>query len=178
MNKLRHILLERKLIPRRSKDERIKNYRISLYKRIHNYIANGSKGDLDLEDLDFDIQFPENFVKVGGEFNLSYSTITELPKSLKYVGGDLLIDHSYITTLPEGLTVGGNVYAEYSAFSTIPKNVTVKGDFSASFTDLKHVDPSLKASTLEAKDTDFINDHWSDIDVLMEKYPNIDSWWY
>ena len=41
---------ERILIPRRSKEEREKNYKIATQKKVQQYIKDGGKGDLDLSN--------------------------------------------------------------------------------------------------------------------------------
>jgi hypothetical protein len=52
MIKLLDILRENKiLVPRRSKEERQKNYLIATEKKIQQYIKDGSKGDLNLHQL-------------------------------------------------------------------------------------------------------------------------------
>ncbi|MCK9273454.1 hypothetical protein M0P65_08005, partial [Candidatus Gracilibacteria bacterium] len=58
---------EKILIPRRTPEERRKNFIIATQRKIQQYIKNGSKGDL----------------------NLSNTPITSLPDSLKQVGGSL-----------------------------------------------------------------------------------------
>ena len=65
------------LIPRRSKEEREKNYKIALNKQIQEYIKNGSQGDLDLSGTPI-TSLPEGLT-VGGYLNL-YGT----PISKKY----------------------------------------------------------------------------------------------
>ena len=71
--KLLKILLEQEkiLVPRRSKEERAKNYQITINKEIQQYIENGSKGDLYLD----------------------YTSITSLSDNLK-VGGDIYVHKS------------------------------------------------------------------------------------
>lgn len=71
------------LVPRRSPEERQKNYIVATQKKIKKYMVDGGKGDLDL----------------------SYTPITSLPNGLK-VGGDLNLDNTPITSLPNDLQVG------------------------------------------------------------------------
>jgi hypothetical protein len=89
MIKLKHILFEsveksKLLIPRRSREERMKNYKIAIHKQILKYIKDGSKGDLDLSDTPI-TELPDNLT-VGGSLYLSDTQIKELPDNLK-VGG-------------------------------------------------------------------------------------------
>jgi hypothetical protein len=89
MIKLLDILNENKtkiLVPRRSPEERAKNYQIVLQKKIQQYIKDGSKGDL----------------------NLRNTPITSLPDNLK-VGGYLYLENTKITSLPDNLSVGGSL---------------------------------------------------------------------
>ena len=92
------------LIPRRSSEEREKNYKISIQKKIQQYIKDGSKGDLDLSDTPI-TSLPDN-LKVGGYLDLSGTPITSLPDNLK-VGGNLDLSGTKITSLPDNLEVGG-----------------------------------------------------------------------
>ena len=87
MIKLLDLLKENKiLIPRRSPEERQKNYLIAIQKKIQQYIKDGGKGNLDL----------------------SNTPITSLPDNLK-VGGNLYLENPKITSLPDNLQVGGNL---------------------------------------------------------------------
>ena len=82
------------LVPRRSPEERQKNYNVVLQRKIKKYIADGGKGDLDL-----------------------YNTpITSLPNDLK-VGGDLSLFNTKITSLPNDLQVGGDLNLHYTPIS-------------------------------------------------------------
>ena len=65
MIKLKSLLFESKneplniLTQRRSKENRQKNYLIATYKKIQEYIKNGSNGDLDLSDTPIEV-LPNN----------------------------------------------------------------------------------------------------------------------
>ena len=124
MNKRDKILLEEAycsiyesssiLIPRRSKEERQRNYKIALQKQIVEYIKNGSKGDLNLGGMPI-TSLPEG-LKVGGGLDLSDTPITSLPKGLR-VGDVLYLSYTGITNLPEDLTVGGYLYLDNTPIS-------------------------------------------------------------
>jgi len=75
------------LKPRRSPEERQKNYKIATQKRIQKYIKDGGKGNL----------------------NLIGTPIKELPDNLK-VGGNLFLRNNPIKKLPDNLKVGGYLF--------------------------------------------------------------------
>jgi hypothetical protein len=103
MIKLLDILENKILIPRRSKEERQKNYQISLQKKIQQYIKDGGKGDLDLENTPI-TSLPDN-LKVGGYLDLGKTPINSLTDKLK-VGGNLYLGKTPINSLPNNLKVG------------------------------------------------------------------------
>ena len=63
MIKLLDILENKILVPRRSPEEREKNYSIAIQKQIQQYIKDGSEGDLDLKDTP--ITFLPDNLQVG-----------------------------------------------------------------------------------------------------------------
>ena len=63
--KLKHILENKILVPRRSREERAKNLAAVHYKQIQEYIKNGSEGLLNLEGTPLKT-LPPNLIKVGG----------------------------------------------------------------------------------------------------------------
>jgi len=75
--KLTTLFLEQEkiLVPRRSKEERQKNYLIATQKKIQQYIKDGSKGDLDLSDTPI-TSLPDN-LKVGGGLYLNDTPISK-----------------------------------------------------------------------------------------------------
>ena len=87
MIKLLDILENKILVPRRSPEERSKNYIIVTQKKIQQYMKDGGKGDLDLR----------------------HTPITSLPQGLT-VGGSLYLSNTPITSLPQNLTVVGDLY--------------------------------------------------------------------
>jgi len=93
--------------PRRSPEDRQKNYSAALEKQIQQYIKDGSKGDLNLKD----------------------TPITSLPDNLKTVGGNLDLSYTLIQSLPDNLTVEGSLFLDgCENLKTLPNNLTVKGD--------------------------------------------------
>ena len=95
------------LIPRRSPEERQKNYSIAIQKKIQQYIKDGSKGDLDLSNTPI-TSLPSG-LNVGGGLDLNGTSLTSLPSGLQ-VGGDLILNNTKITSLPSDLKVGGGLY--------------------------------------------------------------------
>ncbi len=125
MIKLLDILKENKiLVPRRSPEERAKNYQIVLQKKIQQYIKDGSKGDLNLRNTPI-ISLPGS-LNVGGALNLRNTPITSLPDNLS-VGGDLYLEYTKITSLPDNLKVGGNLDLYNTPITSLPDNLSVGG---------------------------------------------------
>ena len=110
MIKLKQILLENDfepldvLKPRRSKEERAKNWKVAVYRQIQQYIKNGSTGDLDLSD----------------------TSITQLPDNLKVVDS-LDLGYTKIKSLPDNLSVGGNLYLGYTPISKKYSEEEIRG---------------------------------------------------
>jgi len=131
------------LIPRRSSEEREKNYKISIQKKIQQYIKDGSKGDLDLSDTPI-TSLPDN-LKVGGYLDLSGTPITSLPDNLK-VGGNLDLSGTKITSLPDNLEVGGYLDLSGTKITSLPDNLEVGG-----YLDLRDTPISKKYTNEEIK---------------------------
>jgi hypothetical protein len=126
MIKLLDILRENKiLVPRRSPEERQKNYQIALQKKIQQYIKDGGKGDLDLENTP--IQSLPDGLKVGGSLYLRGTPIQSLPDSLK-VGGALNLINTPIQSLPSGLEVGGKLLLSNTPIQSLPDDLEVGGN--------------------------------------------------
>ena len=113
------------LIPRRSKEDRAKNYQIALQKQITDYIKGGSEGDLDLTNTPIK-SLPDN-LKVGGSLDLSETPIQSLPDNLS-VGGSLDLDSTPIKSLPDNLEVGGDLILDSTPIQSLPDNLSVGGD--------------------------------------------------
>ena len=76
MIKLLNILRETQiLVPRRSSEERQKNYLIATQKKIQQYIKDGSQGDLDLRNTP--IQSLPNDLKVRGNLWLRNTPLSK-----------------------------------------------------------------------------------------------------
>ena len=116
---------EKILIPRRSPEERRKNWNIALQKQIQKYMKDGGEGDLDLSETPI-TTLPQG-LKVGGHLYLSNTPITTLPQGLK-VGGSLNLRNTPITTLPQGLKVGGYLDLSDTSLEELPQGLEVGGD--------------------------------------------------
>ena len=128
MIKLLDILRESEesiLVTRRSKEERKKNHAIALQKQIKHYIANGSKGDLNLNNTPI-TSLPQDLRLVGGRLNLRDTNITTLPQDLKVVDGNLDLSGTKITSLPEDLEVRGDLNLYNTPITSLPQGLKVK----------------------------------------------------
>jgi hypothetical protein len=110
------------LVPRRSPEERQKNYAIATQKKIQQYIKDGSKGDLFLDNIPI-TSLPSG-LNVGGDLNLHNTKITSLPSSLK-VRGNLNLSNTPIASLPSDLNVGGYLDLSYTPITSLPSDLNV-----------------------------------------------------
>ncbi len=133
-------------IPRRTKEEKDKKLLFRTYRKIRDYIKNGSQGDLDLRNspikflpknltkvggylwLDFceNLQSLPNGLKVDGDLDLRFTNITFLPTDIQ-VKGDLDLRNSSIKSLPSDLEVGGDLILINSQIEKLPNNLIVNG---------------------------------------------------
>ena len=120
MIKLLDILENKILVPRRSPEERSKNYMITIQKKIQQYMKNKDSSDLDLSNTPI-TSLPQG-LEVGGYLNLEYSSITSLPQNLK-VWGNLILTNTKITSLPDGLKVRGNLYLRNTLITSLPQGL-------------------------------------------------------
>jgi hypothetical protein len=122
MIKLIDILENKILVPRRSKEERAKNYQIVLQKQVQQYMKNGGEGDLNLRNTPI-TSLPSGLT-VGGDLNLFGAPITSLPSGLS-VGGHLSLTGTPIKSLPPSLSVGGNLYLGNTPITSLPPGLKV-----------------------------------------------------
>ena len=125
MIKLLDILENKILVPRRSPEERSKNYLIATQKKIQQYMKDGSKADLNLRNT-LITSLPQG-LKVGSYLDLSNSQITSLPQGLT-VGGNLNLYKTPITTLPQDLKVGEYLNLRDTQITSLPQDLTVGGN--------------------------------------------------
>ena len=114
------------LIPRRSKEERDKKLINLTNKKLQQYIKDGGRGNLNLEDTLIS-SLPNNLLKVGGYLNLRNTQITSLPDNLK-VGESLYLSYTPITLLPNNLKVNGNLELFRCKINSIPDNLQIEKD--------------------------------------------------
>ena len=89
-------------------EDRPERYKRILYKKIQEYIKNGSKGSLNLHNAPID-GLPSNLKTVGSALYLEGTKILELPPNLT-IGGSLNLNYTPIHRIPEGLRVGGDLW--------------------------------------------------------------------
>ena len=133
MIKLLDILENKILVPRRSKEERGKNYQIALQKKIQQYMKDGGKGNLNLSNTPI-TSLPSG-LSVEGNLTLNHTKITSLPSDLK-VGGFLNLYNTPIKSLPSGLKVGESLYLDSSEITSLPFDLKVEGKVSLYHTPL------------------------------------------
>ena len=114
------------LVPRRSPEERQKNYNVVLQKKIKKYMADGGKGDLDLYNTP--ITSLPNDLQVGGDLDLYKTPITSLPNGLQVGGSLYLLGSTKITSLPNGLKVGGDLGLSGTPITSLPNDLQVGGN--------------------------------------------------
>ena len=112
------------IVPYRLED-RPERYKRIVYKKIQEYIKNGSKGDLNLYKTPIK-SLPSNLKTVGGNLSLTNTPISSLPSDLT-VGGSLNLYNTPITTLPSNLTVGGYLHLRNTPISSLPSGLKVGG---------------------------------------------------
>ena len=128
MIKLKDILLESTapdiFVPRRLEDR--------IERMIRLYVKNGSKGDLDLSDLNL-TKLPEILknISVGRDFFCGNNHLTTLENCPKTVGGSFYCGHNKLTSLdgaPE--YVGGSFYCSFNNLKSLQcAHIIVGGDF-------------------------------------------------
>ena len=134
-------------IPRRTKEEKDKKLLFRTYRKIRDYIKNGSQGDLNLRGSLIEF-LPKNLTQVNGSLvlfgcknlkslpnNLTVNgrldlegckNITSLPSGLK-VTVYLDISQTNIKSLPLDLEVGTNLLCIGTPLEKLPDNFTVNG---------------------------------------------------
>ena len=144
MIKLKQLLLENTapdiFVPRRLEDR--------LERMIMLYVKNGSKGDLDLSDLNLTV-LPDILknISVGRDFFCGTNNLTSLENCPKTVGGSFYCGHNKLTSL-DGATeyVGGSFYCSFNNLKSLtgaPK--FVGGVFSCGFNEIKFTEQQVRA---------------------------------
>jgi hypothetical protein len=113
-------------IPRRTKEEKDKKLLFRTYRKIRDYIKNGSQGDLNLSGSPIEF-LPKNLTEVNGDLLLyRCKNLKSLPSGFK-VGGTLDLRDTNILELPPDLEVGGSIYLLRTPIEKLPNNLTVNG---------------------------------------------------
>ena len=134
-------------IPRRTKKEKDKKLLFRTYRKIRDYIKNGSQGNLYLNGSPIEV-LPKNLTEVNGDLvlnecvnlkslpnNLTVNSdlvlmecknLKSLPSGLK-VKGDLDLRDTNITELPPDLEVGSSIFLLRTPIEKLPDNFTVNG---------------------------------------------------
>ena len=115
----------------RKVEDRQNRYEQQIYRKIQDYIKNGSEGDLNLSRIP--IQTLPDGLKVGGHLNLMGTQIKTLPAGLE-VGGGLNLMGTQIKTLPAGLEVGGSLDLSHTPIKSLPDGLKVGGNLYLSHT--------------------------------------------
>ena len=135
-------------IPRRTKEEKDKKLLFRDYRKIRDYIKNGSPSDLDFSGSPIEF-LPKNLTQVNGDLRLiecenlkslpsglniegdlyliRCKNLQSLPNGLK-VKGHLYLTSSNINQLPQDLEFGRGIYLERTPIEKLPNNFTVNGD--------------------------------------------------
>jgi len=113
------------LKPRKTGEQRRRNHKISIEKKIKRYIKDGSKGNLNLSGTPVE-KLPDN-LKVGGNLYLINTPIKKLSDNLK-VGSGLYLNNTSIKELPDNLQVGGGLGLSGTPVEKLPDNLKVGGN--------------------------------------------------
>jgi len=172
MIKLKDLLFESNniLIPRRSKEERDKNYNNALQRKIQkDYVKNnvllvpdvsdnedfvdGGEEDeeLYLNLMDTPItHLPDNITKIIGTIELSYSKIQKLPTNLSRVErGSLFLNQTKLTELPKSLSyVQKSLYLTGTPVTSLPDNLTIGESLRLSGTLIRFLPDNLTVGDL------------------------------
>jgi hypothetical protein len=139
------------LIPRKTGEERKKNHRFSIQKKIKKYIKEGSKRDLDLSNSPVE-KIPDHLKVVGGLdgfLDLRNTQVEKLPDHLKVRGGlDGFLDlkNTQVEKLPDNLKVGGDLDLRNTPIEELPDNLKVLGSLNLNNTPLskKYTEPKIR----------------------------------
>jgi hypothetical protein len=136
------------LIPRRSPEERQKNYIIATNKKIQEYIKNGSKGNLDLSESPIEI-LPDDLIEVGGSLYLFNCKNLKSLNNLKYVNGNLYLSYcKNLIELPDSLKVGDSLYLSNTSIKELPNNLEIGRNLSLNNTLIEKLPDDLKVGRL------------------------------
>ena len=113
------------LIPRRI-EGRKERYKHIIYRQIQQYIKNGCKGKLILNQTTIDY-LPDNLIYVGGDLDLIQSMIQSIG-NLEFVDGDLDLDFTQIQSLGNLKRVNGFLGLDHTPIKSFGKLKIVEGN--------------------------------------------------
>ena len=113
-----------------------------LHSEVREYIANGSKGDLNLDQVKTLRSLPDN-LEVEGNLILRHTKIKALPNNLK-IGGELDLLGSSIVSLPDDLKINGELNLLGSPIRFLPRGLEVCGDLNIGWTNIDSLPGDLK----------------------------------
>ena len=170
MIKLKSFIEESHLIPRRSKDDRLRNCSMSIQKFLYKYVRNGCKGDIDLSHCPCNIDFPTNMKTIHGNLDISDSPIENLPENLHTINGSLNMFRNYsiknirniksitgvlnaahceklteLTSNPLRVDVG--IVAHHTGLKKLPETLSTPS-LDISFTNVETISDGIKVSTM------------------------------
>jgi hypothetical protein len=144
MIKLKDILLESTapdiFVPRRLEDR--------LERLVSLYIRNGSKGDLDLSDMNLTV-LPDILkdISVDGDFYCGTNNLTSLENCPKTVDANFYCGHNKLTSLdgaPE--YIGGSFYCSFNNLTSLTGAPKFVGKaFSCGFNEIKFTEQQVRA---------------------------------
>ena len=134
------------------KDPRVKELKLYLLENCKRLKGLEVGGNLDLSYAKI-AELPEG-LKIGGNLSLSHTEIAELPEGLE-LGGGLYLSHTKITELPEGLEVGGDLYLNGSGITELPEGLEVGGSLYLNGSGITELSEGLKVGgDLNLRDTE------------------------
>ena len=113
-----------------------------IHPEVQKYIDNGSKGDLNLDQVKSLTSLPDN-LEVEGNLILRNTKIKALPNNLK-VGGELDLLGTPIASLPNNLKVNGELNLLGTSIRSLPSGLEVKGDLNLGWSGVESLPDDLK----------------------------------
>ena len=156
-------------------NNRHKRYEQIIQQRIQEYIKNGSKGNLILNDTPIK-SLPDNLVKVGGDLDIDNTNITKLPPTLKLIEGSFA-SSSKFTQYPAHVKINGSVNISRTNITEIPPNIKFHGDLNINSSKVSKLPDNLYLpGTLLASFCDNLTELPNRLNVMslwLTKNPNI-----
>lgn len=113
-----------------------------IHPEVQKYIDNGSKGDLNLDQVKSLTFLPDN-LEVEGNLILRHTKIKALPNNLK-VGGELDLLGTPIASLPNNLKINGELNLLGTPIRSLPSGLEVNGDLNLGWSSVESLPDDLK----------------------------------